>query len=112
MLAAQPLHRPSPVISVDFRRGRGPSGRLGAYRETGFMPKRGAGLIARLADLTGASDGEIAHILDMGRSTVQAYRTERLQENLSDAQVKMIVDAAHRYLEEVQRGVAEIELLS
>lgn len=76
------------------------------------MAVRGAMLIARLAELTGASDGEISSLLNIPRSTVQAYRVGRISENLTEQHVQQIVAAAHVYLEQVRQAVAELELFT
>lgn len=73
-------------------------------------------LIERFAELTGATDNEIASIIsanaagDISRSTVQAYRTKRLPENLSDRQKDNLVQAARHYRQQVYERVAEMEL--
>lgn len=76
------------------------------------MAVEGAMLIARFAELTRATDSDIASLLGLGRSTVQAYRTDRIPEKLSDAQVELLVTKANEYLAHVSKTIAEMEMLT
>jgi predicted XRE-type DNA-binding protein len=69
-------------------------------------------LIAKFYDLTGWTDSQIAGLLGIPRSTVQAFRTAKLNENLSEAQREKLIEAARRYRQEVYEMVAEMELFS
>lgn len=69
-------------------------------------------LIAKFYELTGWTDGHIASLLEMPRSTVQAFRTGKLSENLTEAQRERLVTAARAYRQEVYEMVAEMELFS
>lgn len=86
--------------------------RLG--RETlSMVAGRRFSMIAKFYELTGASDFEISNILGgISRSTVQAYRTERLPENLSEEQKERLIKAAQHYRQQVYEMVAELELYS
>lgn len=88
---------------------------IGAISSRSFG-RRGAhmsySLIAKFYELTGSTDGHIARLLGMPRSTVQAFRTGKLNEKLTEAQRERLVEAARSYRQEVYEMVAEIELLS
>lgn len=74
-------------------------------------------LIAAFYELTGWTDAQIAALLSsptrtMPRSTVQAFRTQKLDENLSDDQRERILEAAKQYRQQVYEAVAQMELYS
>lgn len=69
-------------------------------------------LVEKFAALTGASDQEIARLLNIARSTAQAYRTGRLEENLNERQKANLVTAARAFRQQVYEAVAELEMFS
>lgn len=69
-------------------------------------------LIAALSELTGWTDLQIGQLLGMARSNVQAFRTGRLRENLTEEQRTKILEAAKAHQAQVNAAVAEIELYS
>jgi len=69
-------------------------------------------LIATFYDLTGWTDSRIAQMLNMPRSTVQAFRSGKLTENLNPEQRDALVKAAQQYRLWVYNTVAEMELRS
>lgn len=79
-------------------------------REDGLHMVERISLVERLATLTGWTDNDIASLLGMARSTVQAYRSGRLEENLTEKQREVIVKGAREYRDQVYQAVAEIEL--
>ena len=96
----------SPYSELGYK-GRFTFGR----RDSIFMALR-ISLIEKFAALTSCSDGEIARLLGMSRSTVQAYRTGRLEENLSAQQKHKLVSAAQTYRQQIYEAVAELEMFS
>lgn len=71
-----------------------------------------AGLITRAKQITGATNAQIARLLGLGESTVQAYDCGRLDERLTTDQAAKLIDACKAYRDDVVKGVAELELLS
>lgn len=69
-------------------------------------------LVSAFANLTGYSDGDIALLTGLGRSTIQAYRVGRLEEKLNDAQKQKLLEVAQAYRLQVYEAVAEMELLT
>lgn len=69
-------------------------------------------LIASFYELTGWTDVQIAQLLGTARSNVQAFRTGKLPENLTQEQRDKLLNAARAYQAQVQASVAEMELYS
>jgi hypothetical protein len=64
-------------------------------------------LLQRAQDITGWSDHQLAQIVGIGRSTVQAYRTARLPEYLDGKQVAALRTALELYRDQIAQDVAE-----
>lgn len=69
-------------------------------------------LLERVAFITGWSDGEIAELIGVGRSTVQAQRSGRLPINVTDVQKKSLIFALKTYARQVAEDVEEFELFA
>lgn len=62
--------------------------------------------------VTGWTDGEIAPIVGLAKSTVQAQRTGRRRFYLTAVQRDALVKALRLYRDQVIEGVLEIEMLA
>lgn len=69
-------------------------------------------LIAAFYELTGWTDAQIAQLLGLPRSTVQAFRTAKLTENLTPDQRETLLRQAQAYRQQVYETVAMMELYS
>lgn len=69
-------------------------------------------IIDEVERITGASDGDLAVVMDIARSTVQAYRAGRRNENnLTKAQRELLLDYARRFRDAIVKDVFKLELM-
>ena len=69
-------------------------------------------LFERVATLTGWKDADLAQILGIGRSTVQAVRTGRIPGYLTANQRHALVQALRLYRDQIADAVIELEMLA
>lgn len=69
-------------------------------------------LLGKAQDITGWSDQQLAQITGLGRSTVQAYRTNRLPEYLDAKATQALLNALRLYRDQVAQGVLEAEMFA
>lgn len=69
-------------------------------------------MLAKAATILGLSDGELAQLVGLGRSTVQAYRSGRLPEHLDGKQVQTLLRACELVRDRIVQDVIELELMS
>lgn len=65
-----------------------------------------------VSTITGWSDGDIARIVGLARSTVQAQRCGRIPTNLRQEQTAALINAVRMYRDQVVAGTAELELFA
>lgn len=75
-------------------------------------PVKTYSLLRTAKDITGWSDHEIAQIVGIGRSTVQAYVSNRLPEYLDGKQTQALLNALRLYRDQVVADVAKAELFA
>lgn len=69
-------------------------------------------LFERIEALTGWKDADLAEILGIGRSTVQAVRSGRIQTYLTANQRHALVQALRLYRDQIADAVIELEMLA
>lgn len=69
-------------------------------------------LLGKAGALLGASDGDLAQITGLGRSTVQAYRSGRLPEHLDGMQLQALLNACRLYRDQIAQDVEELEMFA
>lgn len=69
-------------------------------------------LLAKAKEITGWTDPDLALVVGMPRSTVQACIAGRRVESLDATQTKALLDALRLHRDKLVAGVEEIELLS
>lgn len=69
-------------------------------------------LVDRVQKITGWSDNDIAVIVGLGRSTIQAYRSGRLPEYLDGQQIHNLMQALALFRDKLIQDVAELELMT
>lgn len=69
-------------------------------------------LLGKAKDITGWSDAQLAQVVGLGRSTVQAYVSGRLPEYLDGQQTRALLDALRLYRDQVSQSVMEAELFA